>query len=99
MSRILTIRCPDCGAVLQVDSATGAVLDHRPAERRQAEIDLQHAADQLRKQESERDSRFRNSVEAQKRRDEILARKFEESLRKAKQDPQAPLPPRDIDLD
>jgi len=99
MATILRVRCPDCGATLQVDSRSGTVLDHQAAPRRKAELDLEHAADQLRAQQHQRDSRFEQSVEAEKRREEILSRKFEESLRKAKDSPAGPPPVRDIDLD
>jgi len=98
MAAILKVRCPDCNATLHVDSRTGTVLDHEAAPRRKAQLDLEHAADQLRAQQHQRDSRFEQSVEAEKRREEVLARKFEESLRKAKDSPTLP-PVRDIDLD
>ena len=42
---------------------------------------------------------FRQSVEAEKNKDDVLARKFEEALRRAKESPDTGRPIRDFDLD
>jgi hypothetical protein len=99
MSRILHVRCPDCQAMLSIDSGTGAVVDHRRAERPRADIDLARASENLKRQESERENKFRDSVTAEKRRSEILGKKFEEGLKRAGDRPGEPPPTRDIDLD
>jgi hypothetical protein len=99
MSKTLRVTCPDCGAMLEVDSQSGALLDHRSRNRRRADIDLSQAAQTLEQQARERDSRFERSVEAQKRQEEVLGRKFREGLDKARSEPVEPPPPRDVDLD
>ncbi len=53
----------------------------------------------MRQKESRREEQFRKSVEAERDRGNLLDRKFEEALEKAKEEPPAPPPPRDIDLD
>lgn len=99
MAKTLRIRCPDCGATLHVDAQTGAVLSHERPARRPAGLDLGQASAQLRRQENERNQRYADAVEQHRHRDRILGQKFDDALRRARQDPDAPLPPRDIDLD
>lgn len=98
MAKLLHVRCPDCGAQLTVDAGNGAVLEHRRPGKK-ATLDLEHAADQLRRQEGQRDRRFEESVQAERNRDQLLGAKFEDALRRAREDPDTPPPPRDIDLD
>ncbi|MGH9415893.1 MAG: hypothetical protein ACRD01_04625 [Terriglobales bacterium] len=99
MGRTLEIRCPDCGARLQVDAETGLVLGHQRAPSRGRDLDLSRAQEQLGRQEQERERRFQQSVADEKGRDELLARKFEQSLEQAKRDPATGKPLRDFDLD
>ncbi len=99
MAKTLRIRCPDCGATLNVDAKTGAVLSHERPARRAAGLDLGQASAQLRRQEDERNQRYAEAVEQHRHRDRILGQKFDEAVRRARKDPNLPLPPRDIDLD
>ena len=46
-----------------------------------------------------RDSIFAQSVEAQKNKDDVLAKKFAEAVKKAKESPLTERPLRDFDLD
>ena len=97
-ARNLRIRCPDCGAEMLVDASTGAILEHQ-ARSRGARIDLDRAADQLRRQEAERDSRFEQSMAVERDRDRLLEEKFEQAVRRARKQRETPAPVRDIDLD
>lgn len=99
MASTLEIRCPDCGARLRVDAETGMVLGHQRAPNRGRDLDLSRAQEQLGRQEQDRERRFQQSVADEKGRDDLLARKFEQSLRQAKQDPKPAKPLRDFDLD
>lgn len=99
MAKTLEIRCPGCGATLRVDGETGAVLSHQRPERKSAEVDLSQAAQQLRRQESERNRRYEDAVTQHRQRDQILGQKFEDALRRAREHPDEPRQPRDIDLD
>lgn len=94
---MLTIRCPDCGSQLQVDAETGMVLQHRPQPGRS--VNLERSRELLESQQREREQRFQQSVAAEKRRDELLAKKFDQSLRRVKENPNEPRPLRDVDLD
>lgn len=99
MSKTFQIRCPDCGATLRVDAGSGVVLSHERPQRRPADLDLSQAAQQLRHQESERNRRYEDSVAQHRQRDQILGQKFDDALRRAREHPDEPRPPRDIDLD
>jgi hypothetical protein len=61
--------------------------------------DLDEAARAMKEQDNRRDSIFRQSVEAQKHASDLLEKKFQEALRKAKETPDTGKPIRDFDLD
>lgn len=92
------ISCPCCHALLVIDGELGAVISHE-AHKQQQITDLGEAARELRERESHRDEQFEQSVRAERERGKLLERKFEEAFRKAKEEPLAPPPLRDIDLD
>lgn len=99
MAEVLDVLCPDCGARLRVDAETGMVLHHAAASRRPHGVDLDQAQKQLLAQERERERRFQQSVADEKGRDGLLARKFDQSLRRVRDNPDEPKPVRDVDLD
>ena len=92
------ITCPDCAAVIKVDAATGLVVSHTPAPRKRMFEDLETAAKAMREQDERKESIFRQSVDAEKNKAELLEKKFAEALRKAKDAPEGK-PLRDFDLD
>jgi len=93
------VACPDCGAMLKIDGATGLVVSHTPAPRKRMFEDLETAAKAMREQDSRRESIFQQSVEAQKHASDLLEKKFQEALKKAKETPDTGKPIRDFDLD
>jgi len=92
------VLCPDCGAMLKVDAATGHVVSHTAAPRKRTFEDLEMAARAMREQEERKESIFRQSVDAEKNKSDLLEKKFAEALRKAKDAPDGK-PLRDFDLD
>ena len=92
------VACPDCGAMLKIDGATGLVVSHTPAPRKRTFEDLGTAAKAMREQEERAESIFRQSVDAEKNKADLLEKKFAEVLRKAKDAPDGK-PLRDFDLD
>ncbi len=84
--------------MLKVDSATRAVIAHTPAAAPKTFADFEDAARSLREQEGRKESIFRQSVEAQKHSADLLEKKFQEAVKRAKQAPDAPRI-RDFDLD
>ena len=94
------VTCPCCGGLLKIDAETHAVIGHVAAERPKTFGDLDEAARSMHEQEGRRDSIFRQSVEAEKQRGDLLEKKFQEALRRAKESPDIDKPLiRDFDLD
>jgi hypothetical protein len=96
--RIFEIACPDCGAMLKVDAATGLLVSHTPAPRKRMFEDLETAAQAMRAQDERKESIFRQSVDAEKNKEDLFEKKFAEALRKAKDAPEGK-PLREFDLD
>jgi hypothetical protein len=96
-SETFQLDCPCCSAKLIIDRALGVVLSHT-APVRPPSIDLDDTARLLREHDDSVEAKFRASVEAERNKEDVLARKFAENLKKAKD---APLekPIRDFDLD
>jgi len=92
------VACPCCQAKLTVDPQVRAVLAHTPPPRPPSSVDLDDTARMLQQQADAVEAKFRASVEAEKTKEDVLARKFAEGLRKAKDAP-AEKPLRDFDLD
>ena len=98
-SNIFDITCPDCGAAIKVDPVTRAVIAHTPAPRKKTFEDFEAATRALKEQEERKQSLFRQSVEAEKNKDDVLSKKFAEAVRRAKETPDTARPIRDFDLD
>ena len=93
------ITCPCCNAVLKVDPTAKGVIAHTPAVKPKMFSDFEAAAKAMKEQDSRRDSIFRQSVEAQKHASDLLEKKFQEAVKKAKESPDTGKPIRDFDLD
>jgi hypothetical protein len=96
--RIFEVACPECSAMLSIDAATGLVVSHTPAPRKRMFEDLETAAQAMREQDERTESIFRQSVEAEKNKEDLFEKKFAEALRKAKDAPDSK-PLRIFDLD
>jgi len=96
--KIFEVACPDCGAMLRIDGATGLVVSHTPAPRKRMFEDLETAAQAMRDQEERKESIFRQSVDAERNKADLMEKKFAEALRKAKDAPEGK-PLREFDLD
>ena len=93
--------CPCCGARLTIDRALGRVIAHEAVAKPKHKADstrLEHAADLLEKQAERREAHFRESAQEESIKSDLLARKFEEALKKTRGQPAKPAL-RDIDLD
>jgi hypothetical protein len=96
--KTLEVACPDCGAMILIDASTGAVISHTPAPRKRTFEDLETAARAMREQDERKESIFRQSVDAERNKADLLEKKFAEALRKAKDAPEGK-PLREFDLD
>jgi len=93
------VTCPCCNAVLKIDTATRGVIAHTAAVKPKMFNDMEAAAKAMREQDSRRESIFQQSVEAQRNASDLLEKKFQEAVRKAKETPDTGKPIRDFDLD
>jgi hypothetical protein len=92
------VPCPDCGAMIQVDAATGLVISHTSAPRKRMFEDLETAAKAMREHDERKESIFRQSIDAEKNKEDLFEKKFAEALKKAKDAPEGK-PLREFDLD
>lgn len=92
------VACPCCGATLVIDANLKRVVSHVEPER-EDKPDLDAAQKILAEQTAKREAAFQQSVEAEKTRGDALSKRFEEALRKARDEPIGPPPKRDFDLD
>ena len=93
------VMCPECMGVLKIDPVTRAIIAHTSAPRKRTFEDFGDAARALREADARRDSIFAQSVDAQKNKDDLMAKKFAEAVKKAKESPLTERPLRDFDLD
>ncbi len=92
------VTCPCCQAKLTVDAELAVVLAHEPPPKAAPGVDISDTARLLQEQADRREAKFRDAWEAEKKKDDVLTRKFDEALKKAKDAP-AEKPIRDFDLD
>jgi hypothetical protein len=92
------ITCPCCAAVLKVDASSKAVISHTAPARPKTFADFEEAARAMKDQDNRRESIFRQAVDAEKNKSDLLEKKFQEAIKKAKEAPDTPHI-RDFDLD
>ena len=98
-SKPFTVTCPCCEARLTIDAELGAVVGHDAPSPRRTVNDIGAAFDVMKSKSVEREERFRREMEARAsgQKSKLLDRMFQEGLRKAKDDPNPPRKPIDID--
>lgn len=96
---LFEVQCPCCQASLKIDPVTRAVISHKAAEKPRTVEDIDAAMNLFRGEAARREQAFQKSVEAHKKSKDVLAAKFDELLKQAKESPQKPRRLRDIDLD
>jgi hypothetical protein len=92
------VACPDCGAMLVIDASNGLLVSHTSAPRKRMFEDLETAAKAMRENDERKESIFRQSIDAEKNKEDLFEKKFAEALRKAKDAPEGK-PLREFDLD
>ena len=94
----IQIVCPCCGVTLTVDPSLPAVLDHKLPSRPQVAAKMEDVPKLVKEEATRRDEKYQQLVEAEKNKGKVLERKFQELLKKAKEEP-ITKPLKDIDLD
>jgi hypothetical protein len=96
---VFDVACPDCGALLKIDPETRAVIAHTPAPRKRTFEDFDQATRAMKEAEERKESLFRQSMEAEKNREDVFNKRFAEAMKKAKETPDTGKPLREFDLD
>lgn len=94
----IQVACPCCGAMLTVDPSLPAVLDHKLPAKPQIAVKMEDVPRIVKEEASRRDEKYQQLAEAEKNKGKVLDRKFQELLKKAKEEPLTK-PLKDIDLD
>ncbi|MBI3000212.1 MAG: hypothetical protein HYY46_17440 [Deltaproteobacteria bacterium] len=94
----IQITCPCCDAILTVDPSLAVVLNHKLPARPPPVAELKDVARLLKDEATRREERYQQIREAEKSKGKVLDRKFQELLKKAKEEP-ITKPLKDIDLD
>ena len=100
MSRLSSefeISCPCCGALQTVDPRLKRVISHSEPER-EDKPELDQAQRILQVEAERREALFRQSVDDEKSRGDALAKRFDEALKQAQEEP-ITRPEREFDLD
>jgi hypothetical protein len=91
------VGCPCCQATLVIDANLRRVVRHEaPPSANRPELDDAHRI--IAEEAARREALFQQSVAAEKNRGDALAKRFEEALRQAREEP-VTKPTRDFDLD
>jgi len=93
----IELTCPCCQSILVIDTNLGRIVSHKEPERGD-KPELSEAQRIVAEQAARREAMFQQSVESEKTRGDALAKRFEEALRQAKEEP-VTKPLRDFDLD
>ena len=94
----IELECPCCGARLKIDISLGKVIWHGQPHRKTEAPDIDHSAQLLEKEKARREALFRKSAEDEKSKAQLLEKKFEEALKRSKDEPVV-RPTRDFDLE
>ena len=94
----IVVACPCCSATLTIDPSLPAVLNHKLPAKPQLIAELKDAARMVKEEATRRDEKYQQIAAAEKNKSKVLEAKFQELLKKAKEEP-ITKPLKDIDLD
>ncbi len=93
------LECPCCGATLKIDPVLKVVLSHEAKEAPKTLEDIGAGLEKLKGAEQRREEAFRKSFQQMKSSKDVLAAKFDELLKKAKEDDPSKPPPKPLGLE
>jgi hypothetical protein len=91
------VTCPCCNGRLTIDPGLEAVVAHEAPPRARSGLGLDEALSSLKGAAARRDQLFKEQIKAEQKKPQVLQKKFEEGLKKAKDSPDPPLNPMDMD--
>lgn len=96
---LIEVKCPCCEAKLQIDPELRAVISHEEHQKPRTVEDIGAAVQKLKGEEARRAEAFAKSFEDHKSHHKVLERKFDELLKQAKENPDAPAPRKPFDFE
>ena len=93
------LECPCCGATLKINAALKSVISYKEKPKPKAIEDLQEGLSLIREAEKRREEAFRKSFEQMKTSKDVLSAKFDELLKKAKEEDPTKPPPKPVGLE
>ena len=91
------VTCPCCSGRLTIDPGLEEVVAHEAPPRARSGLGLDEALSSLKGAAARRDLLFKEQIKAEQKKPQVLQKKFEEGLKKAKDSPDPPLNPMDMD--
>jgi hypothetical protein len=91
------VTCPCCSGRLTIDAGLEAVVAHEAPPRARSGLGLDEALSSLKGAAARREELFKEQIKAEQKKPQVLRKKFEEGLKKAKDSPDPPLNPMDLD--
>jgi len=99
MGRIVSITCPHCESVLEVDMEAGVVVRHHPPEHKGPVHDLEARLKAMEEEKARAADKMAEAFRAEEARESVMEDRFKALLQEAKERPEEDRPIRDIDLD
>ncbi len=93
------LECPCCGASLKISPALKAVISYKEKPKPKTIGDIQEGLSLVKEAERKREEAFQKSFEQMKSSKDVLAAKFDELLKKAKEEDPTKPPPKPIGLE
>lgn len=94
----LYVQCPECGARLEIDPATGEVLSHK-RQKMTEKTSLEERLKALKKEKEITEDIFSQQLQSLKEKEKLLEEKFKKAVQDSKEREEEEKPLRDIDLD
>jgi hypothetical protein len=91
------VTCPCCSGRLTIDTALEAVVAHEAPPKARSGVGLDEALSSLKGAAARRELLFKEQMQAEQKKPQVLQKKFEEGLKKAKDSPDPPINPMDLD--
>jgi hypothetical protein len=100
MSDDVTVTCPHCGCVLDIDVEAGVVVGHRIPRNPKERTDFERRLKEIEAEKARAADRMEEAMRREKSKNRLMEEQFRKLLGEAsKDDNDGPPPVRDIDLD
>ncbi len=99
MSETVNLTCPHCAAALVIDTKAGVVLHHEAPPEKNEKVDFEERLEQMKANQQKASDRMEEAMRKEHDRDRLMADRFAQLMKGAKDKDDGTRPVRDIDLD